>query len=67
VSTIIAAVLFALAVILDLAATSVGRITSGTLVAAGLFFVALHLAGYGTARNWPVRTWRPRARAYRRR
>jgi hypothetical protein len=67
VSTIIAAVLFALAVILDLAATSVGRVTSGTLVAAGLFFVALHLAGYGTSRTWHVRTWRPRARAYRRR
>jgi hypothetical protein len=58
VSTFIAAILFALAVILDLAATSVGRITSGTLVAAGLFFLALHLAGYGAAREWPIHTWR---------
>ncbi|MGE5291693.1 MAG: hypothetical protein ACM3ML_31740 [Micromonosporaceae bacterium] len=66
-STFIAAILFALAVILDLAATSVGRITSGTLVAAGLFFLALHLAGYGAAREWPIRAWRPRARTYRRR
>jgi hypothetical protein len=60
--TIIAAALFALAVILDLAATTVGRITSGTLVAAGLFFLTLHLGGYSTA--WK---WRPRARSSRRR
>ena len=58
---VIAAILFALAVIFDLAATSVGNITSGTLVAAGLFCVAVHLAGYGT--GWKA----PRWRYYRRR
>jgi len=60
--TIIAAALFALAVILDLAATAVGRIGAGTLVAAGLFFLTLHLGGYAT--TWK---WRPRARSSRRR
>ncbi len=59
---ILAAILFALAVVFDLADTSVGRITAGTLVAAGLFCLALHLAGYGT--GW---SWRPRVRRYRRR
>jgi hypothetical protein len=45
---ILAAILFAVAVIFDLTATSVGNITSGTLVDAGLFCLAMHLAGYGT-------------------
>jgi hypothetical protein len=52
---IIAAVLFGLAVILDLAATTLGRITAGTLVAAGLLCMALHMAGIGTTvrgGNW---------------
>ncbi len=52
----LAAILFGLAVIFDLVATSVGNITAGTLVGAGLFCLALHLGGYGT--NWK---WRPRA------
>lgn len=57
---ILAAILFALAVIFRLAATSIGRLTASTLVAAGLFCLALHLAGYGTG-------WRTRWRSYRRR
>jgi hypothetical protein len=52
---IIAAVLFALAVIFDLAGFSLGVITSGVLVDAGLLCVALHLAGVATETrsvNW---------------
>jgi len=46
---IIAAVLFALALIFDLTKTSLGDITANTLVIAGLLCVALHLAGIGAA------------------
>jgi hypothetical protein len=46
---ILAAVLFGLALIFDLANTNLGStINSGTLVTAGLLCVALHLAGIGT-------------------
>ncbi len=45
---IIAAVAFALALILDVAHTAIGTtITTGTLVTAGLLCLALHLAGVG--------------------
>jgi hypothetical protein len=46
---IIAAVLFALALIFDLTATSIGHLGSNTLVIAGLLCLALHLAGVLTA------------------
>lgn len=53
---IIAAVIFALALILDLANASLGdTITGGTLLIAGLLCIALHMAGIGTnvrGRNW---------------
>jgi hypothetical protein len=53
---IIAAVLFGLALIFDLAGVGLGSvITSGTLVDAGLLCVALHLAGVATSTrslNW---------------
>jgi hypothetical protein len=41
---LIAAVLFAIALLLDLLKTSLGVITSGTLMLAGLVFLALHFA-----------------------
>lgn len=47
---IIAAVIFGLALILDLAdATISSAIDGGTLLVAGLLCVALHLAGVGTS------------------
>jgi hypothetical protein len=47
---IIAAILFGLALILELTSTSFGTvITPGTLTTAGLLCVALHLAGVATA------------------
>jgi hypothetical protein len=56
---VIGAVLFALALILDLAGASLGStITTGTIVTAGLLCLALHLAGVGTkvrAGNWRAR------------
>lgn len=40
---IIAAVLFGLALLLDLIGESLGFVTTGTLMLAGLLFLALHL------------------------
>jgi hypothetical protein len=46
----LAAVLFGIALLLELLGESIqGLITPRTLSLAGLFFVSLHLAGYGTA------------------
>jgi hypothetical protein len=61
---VIGAVLFALALILDLAGATLGStITSGTIVTAGLLCVALHLAGVGTrVRNGSGGGWRLRRR-----
>jgi hypothetical protein len=58
---IIAAVLFGLALLFDLAGIGLGTvITHGTLVDAGLLCVALHLAGVATStRSW---NWRGTAR-----
>lgn len=47
---IAAAVLFGLALVLELAGTSLSVVTPQTLTTAGLLCVALHLAGIGTAR-----------------
>ena len=44
---IIAAVIFGLALLLDLANASLGTVDGGTLLMAGLLCVALHLAGVG--------------------
>jgi hypothetical protein len=55
---ILAAILFALALIFDLTKTSLGDITANTLVIAGLLCVALHLAGVATA--WRGRRYRRR-------
>lgn len=54
---IVAAVVFGLALLLDLADASLGSaITGGTLVTLGLLLVALHLAGVGAGtRSW---SWR---------
>lgn len=50
---IIAAVLFGLALIFELAGISLDIITSQVLVIAGLLCVALHLAGVGaTTSGW---------------
>jgi hypothetical protein len=52
---IIAAVIFALALILDLADASLGTtITGGTLMIAGLLCMSLHLAGVGTSARRPI-------------
>lgn len=58
----VAAVLFGLALILDLAETALGVITANTLVVAGLLCVALHLAGVGAGRNFSSFRGRRRGR-----
>ncbi|WNV89501.1 hypothetical protein [Umezawaea sp. Da 62-37] len=51
---IIAAVIFGLALLLDLADASIGSVLiPDTLVTAGLLCVALHLAGVGTSVRRP--------------
>lgn len=60
---IIAAILFGLALIFDLAKVGLGDIiTTSTLVDAGLLCVALHLAGYGATSSRPSWNWRRTAR-----
>lgn len=55
---IIAAVLFGLALILDLADTGVGDlISAGTLTIAGLLFLALQLATPVSRTPWRGRRW----------
>lgn len=58
---IIAAVIFGLALILDLADASIGStITGGTLLIAGLLCMALHMAGVGAAMRGRTTAWRRR-------
>ncbi|OLF08225.1 hypothetical protein [Actinophytocola xanthii] len=47
---IIAAVIFGLALILDLADATLGTLNGGTMLIAGLLCISLHLAGIGTSR-----------------
>jgi hypothetical protein len=56
---IIAAFCFGFALLLDLINQSIGELfTPGTLTLAGLLFVALHLAGAGTAVRSRSAGWR---------
>jgi hypothetical protein len=56
-TAIVAAVLFGLALILELTGVSIEIITSQVLITAGLLCVALHLAGVGT-RSYSGGGWR---------
>src|SRR5690606_14223627 len=49
---IVAAIVFALALLFDLADVSSDAINNGTLTVLGLLLVALHLAGVGAGANW---------------
>ena len=61
-----AAVIFGLALLLDLADADLGdAFTPTTLLTAGLFCIALHLAGVGAGSPWRTGTgnrWRSRRR-----
>jgi hypothetical protein len=50
-TAIVAAVLFGLALIFELAGISINILTDQVLITAGLLCVALHLAGVGS-RSW---------------
>ncbi|MCW2887949.1 MAG: hypothetical protein QOE54_6859 [Streptosporangiaceae bacterium] len=62
---LIAAIVFAIGLLADLANISSDLFNNGTLTLLGLFFVALHLAGFGTSTNWRGGWSRGRARARR--
>jgi hypothetical protein len=53
---VIAAVVFAVILVLDLAKTTLGPVlTTSFLTTLGLFCIALHLAGFGGWRRWTGR------------
>lgn len=54
---IVAAIIFAIALIIDLADADIG-IAAGTFVTAGLLCVALHLAGVGVGARVGRGRWR---------
>lgn len=56
---IVAAILFAIALIIDLAEANLG-IAAGTFVTAGLLCLALHMAGVGAAVRARSGRWRAR-------
>ncbi|CNF64060.1 Uncharacterised protein [Mycobacterium tuberculosis] len=58
---IVAAIVFALALLFDLADVSSDAINNGTLTVLGLLLLSLHFAGVGTSTNW-----RPRRHSRRR-
>jgi hypothetical protein len=50
---VVAAIIFGLALLLDLADVEVGdALTNATLITAGLFCLALHFAGVGAGWQW---------------
>lgn len=59
---IVAAIVFAIALLFDLADVYSDAFNNGTLTVLGLLLLALHLAGVGTSTSW-----RPRSYARRRR
>jgi hypothetical protein len=58
---IVAAIVFALALLFDLADYASDAINNGTLTVLGLLLIALHFAGVGTST-----AWRPRRSGRRR-
>jgi hypothetical protein len=63
---IIAAIVFGLALLFDLADVSTDPLGYQTLVTIGLLLIALHLAGIGGAANWRSRGWNRRRTTTRR-
>ncbi|MGI5329323.1 hypothetical protein [Actinomadura nitritigenes] len=57
---IVAAIVFALALLFDLADVSSDAINNGTLTVLGLLLLSLHFAGVGTGRDWRHYTRRRR-------
>jgi hypothetical protein len=54
---IVAAIVFALALLFDLADVSSDAINNGTLTVLGLLLLSLHFAGVGTSTNWRPRRY----------
>ncbi len=60
---VVAAIVFVLALLFDLADVSSDAINNTTLMLLGLLFLALHMAGVGAGWNWRSRVG---SRRYRR-
>jgi hypothetical protein len=52
---LVAAIIFGLALLFDLADIASDPFDYQTLITLGLLFVALHLAGFATSTNWRTR------------
>jgi hypothetical protein len=60
---IVAAIIFGLALLLDLFDADLGdAFTQGTLLMAGLLCLSLHMAGVGAGYRWSSRRWPARRR-----
>lgn len=65
---IVAAIVFAVALLFDLADVQSDAFNNITLMVLGLLFLALHLAGIGASTNWRSGNWsRGRGRSRSRR
>jgi hypothetical protein len=63
---IVAAVVFGLALLFDLADVASDPFDYQTLITVGLLLIALHLAGVGGASDWRARGWSRRRTTTRR-
>ncbi|KAB2348968.1 hypothetical protein [Actinomadura rudentiformis] len=54
---IVAAIVFGIALLLDLADYASDALNYQTLIVVGLLLLALHMAGFGTSTNWRGRSW----------
>lgn len=54
---ILAAIVFGLALLFDLADVASDPFDFQTLITLGLLFLALHLAGIGAGTDWRARSW----------
>jgi hypothetical protein len=59
---VVAAIVFVIALLFDLADVSSDAFNSSTLMLLGLLFLALHLAGVGASYNWRSRAGYRRSR-----
>ncbi|GAA2592304.1 hypothetical protein SMC26_33800 [Actinomadura fulvescens] len=54
---IVAAIVFGIALLLDLADYASDALNYQTLIVVGLLLLALHMAGVGTSTGWRGRSW----------
>ncbi|MBO2449829.1 hypothetical protein J4573_22195 [Actinomadura barringtoniae] len=64
---VVAAIVFAIALLFDLADVTSDAFDYQTLITLGLLLLALHMAGFGTSTNWRRSFAKTRTRTRRRR